>query len=238
MEDGSYRAFNLLDEWRHLPNYQLERRADVFFAIYLPKFLSQRLSWPIDSRLIPEFPARIGAVYPNIASNQSVKIDYVALDEDRSRTLLIELKTDGSSRRDKQDRYLRAAQDLGLPGLVDGVVHIFRATNAKRKYACLLRLLEDLRLLVLPDRFHEFMARPNLNGITACLDDIQITAPTARPEIIYLQPKAASSEEIGFDDLAAWLDTLGDHLASRFAQSLRTWAAVLPGEPASGSMDA
>ena len=24
--------FTLLDRWRHLPNYQLERRADVFFA--------------------------------------------------------------------------------------------------------------------------------------------------------------------------------------------------------------
>jgi len=27
--------FDKLDEWRSLPAYQLERRADIFFAIYL-----------------------------------------------------------------------------------------------------------------------------------------------------------------------------------------------------------
>lgn len=28
------RAFELLDRWRHLPAYQLERRADIFFALF------------------------------------------------------------------------------------------------------------------------------------------------------------------------------------------------------------
>ena len=27
--------FRNLDRWRHLPNYELERRADIFFSIYL-----------------------------------------------------------------------------------------------------------------------------------------------------------------------------------------------------------
>ncbi len=27
--------FRHLDHWRHLPSYQLERRADVFFSVYL-----------------------------------------------------------------------------------------------------------------------------------------------------------------------------------------------------------
>jgi len=31
--------FNLLDDWRTLPAYQLERRADIFFALYLDKIL-------------------------------------------------------------------------------------------------------------------------------------------------------------------------------------------------------
>jgi hypothetical protein len=29
--------FDRMDAWRHLPNYQLERRADIFFAMYLPE---------------------------------------------------------------------------------------------------------------------------------------------------------------------------------------------------------
>jgi len=30
--------FDLLDDWRNLPSYQLERRADIFFAIHLEKW--------------------------------------------------------------------------------------------------------------------------------------------------------------------------------------------------------
>ena len=33
------RVFKLLDNWRHLPDYQLERRADIFFALFLPEVL-------------------------------------------------------------------------------------------------------------------------------------------------------------------------------------------------------
>ncbi len=28
--------FDNMDSWRHLPAYQFERRADIFFSIYLP----------------------------------------------------------------------------------------------------------------------------------------------------------------------------------------------------------
>ena len=33
------RIFDLLDGWRHLPAYQLERRADIFFGLFLPDVL-------------------------------------------------------------------------------------------------------------------------------------------------------------------------------------------------------
>ena len=31
--------FDRLDEWRDFPNYQLERRADIFFSLYLVEAL-------------------------------------------------------------------------------------------------------------------------------------------------------------------------------------------------------
>src|SRR3954452_20611879 len=102
------RIFDLLDGWRHLPDYQLERRADVFFAAFLPEFLSWRLKLDIRPFLIPEFPVRIGTIYPTIASNQSCKIDYLALDTTGRHAVFVELKTDSSSRREKQDQYLKA----------------------------------------------------------------------------------------------------------------------------------
>jgi hypothetical protein len=53
--------FDKLDDWRHLPAYQLERRADVFFSIYLPELLEERYGFEIEG-LVPEFPLRIGTI--------------------------------------------------------------------------------------------------------------------------------------------------------------------------------
>lgn len=55
--------FGLLDRWRHLPDYQLERRADIFFALFLPEvlrahFAKQNRSIEINPVLIPEFPIK------------------------------------------------------------------------------------------------------------------------------------------------------------------------------------
>jgi hypothetical protein len=225
------RVFDLLDAWRHLPAYQLERRADVFFALYLPAFLSNRLDCSIDRHLIPEFPARIGSIYPSLASNQSVRIDYVALAEDRSRAWLIELKTDAGSRRGKQDQYLRAAQQIGLHRLVAGVLQIVPATSAKRKYYCLLRSFEDLGLIEVPERLHEAMGMARVDEFAECLNGVRITAPDLTPEILYVQPRAAQPDEIGFDEFADWLDALDDDMSARFARSLRNWATHKAGEP-------
>ena len=106
--------FDRMDAWRHLPNYQLERRADLFFSLYLPKVLEEKLGFPVRERLIPEFPVRIGTIYPHIPINKSFKIDYVALSEDGSKAVLVELKTEGMSRRSSQDKYLLASL-LPLP---------------------------------------------------------------------------------------------------------------------------
>ena len=69
-------VFSLLDQWRHLPAYQLERRADIFFGLFLPHVLDDYLrpsELAVDTRLIPEFPLR------QQGSNRSDKADYFAL---------------------------------------------------------------------------------------------------------------------------------------------------------------
>ena len=54
------KVFNLLDEWRHLPKYQLERRAPTYtLLLFLPDVCSKALN--TTSRLepiIPEFPMK------------------------------------------------------------------------------------------------------------------------------------------------------------------------------------
>ena len=75
--------FGLLDKWRHLPDYQLERRADIFFALFLPEVLGKHFGICINPILIPEFPIRKVTVAPWLAKNgrddSSKKVDYLAL---------------------------------------------------------------------------------------------------------------------------------------------------------------
>ncbi len=139
--------FDRMDAWHHLPNYQLERRADLFFSLYLREVLEAKLGFPVAAQLVPEFPVRIGTIYPAILTDKSYKIDYVAMSADADKAILVELKTEGLSRRDNQDAYLLASRKVGFPALLGGVLDIFRATSAKRKYLALPGLWGDFPLL-------------------------------------------------------------------------------------------
>lgn len=112
----------LLDKWRHLPAYQLERRIDILFALFLPEVLEKCTGKAINTLLIPEFPVK------QKGSNSSNKVDFLALQsgDPAERAFLIELKTDMASRRDEQDQYLRDAVDDGLKELVLGVIALCR----------------------------------------------------------------------------------------------------------------
>ena len=65
-------VFDRLDAWRRLPDYQLERRADLYFSLYLPEVLEALLGEPIRQDLVPEFPIK------QLDSNRSDKVDYLA----------------------------------------------------------------------------------------------------------------------------------------------------------------
>ena len=147
--------FDRMDAWRHFPNYQFERRVDIFFALYLPEVLEAKLGFPMRPELAPEFPVRIGTIYPKIPIDKSYKIDYVALSALSDKTVFVELKTEGISLRPAQDKYLRAAQRMGLPRLLEGLLEIFRATKSKLKYFCLLEHLESMDLLRIPASMKE-----------------------------------------------------------------------------------
>lgn len=60
-------VFNLLDCWRHLPAYQLERCADIIFALFLPEVLQERFdlaSAPARSPRPNRFHLRLLALLP------------------------------------------------------------------------------------------------------------------------------------------------------------------------------
>ncbi|HUW82123.1 MAG TPA: hypothetical protein VMZ31_04905 [Phycisphaerae bacterium] len=225
--------FDRMDAWRHLPNYQLERRADLFFSLYLPRVLEAKLGFPVRTALVPELPVRIGTIYPRIPINKSFKIDYLALSTDGAEAVFVELKTEESSRRPKQDSYLAAARDVGLVRLLEGLLDIFGATSAKRKYFCLFERLAGMDLLEIPVAFREIMTRPNLQGANEASRSIRVTARVTRHRIVYVQPNGSGDDIVSFHDFRAIVEQYDDPVSQRFAKSLAEWACVQAGRTAS-----
>ena len=88
------KIFDILGDWYKLPKYQLERRIDIFFVLYLPEILKKRYNIDIEySNIIPEFPIRKNESY------SSTNADYVVLYEinNKVKMIFIELKTNMTS---------------------------------------------------------------------------------------------------------------------------------------------
>ena len=81
----------LLDRWRHLPAYQLERRADILFALFLPEVLATHFGLEAEPTIVPEFPIKQPTNF------RSKNVDYFAYASDGKHSFLVELKTDKAS---------------------------------------------------------------------------------------------------------------------------------------------
>ena len=200
--------FNTLDKWRHFPNYQLERRADIFFALYLPLILKTKGIKDIKC-VIPEFPIRIGEINDDVDINKSYKIDYLVI-HGNNQVKFVELKTDDSSRRNSQDKYLKESKKKGFKTLLHGLIKIFKATKYKKKYRFLVDELVEAGAL---EKFN--------NTYTVSSTDY------IDEEIIYIQPNNSDNKPdvIDFKRIANKLRELADDgVAQRFSKSLIKWA--------------
>lgn len=196
-------VFNTLDKWRHLPKYQLERRADIFFAMFLPDVLENHYGPEFDRNVIPEFPLRKETLWPDTGSreaNLSVNVDYAAFTKDGKQVFFVELKTDIKSLRPRQSSYLKRASELKFKELVKGVLSLKKKSKEREKYDCLLE----------------------------CLKVVPVDAPEHKPRIVYIQPKYSKenhqdhAEYIYFDEFASVVEGRGE-IGERFAQSLKSW---------------
>ena len=199
-------VFRLMDRWRHLPDYQLERRADIFFALFLPEVLKEHFHLDQEPILIPEFPVK------DRDDNRPHRVDYLALQvkggEVCKRAFLVELKTDMGSRSEDQDRMLRCAASRGMRHLVLDVLDICEATDEKRKYVHLLKLLSDVGLLV---EYREDLW-PVERGFSERLRDVKAKVASRKGrwpslEVVYVQPLR---NVIDFDDFASILEKSGE----------------------------
>lgn len=200
--------FDRLDHWRTFPTYQLERRADIFFALYLPQVLEKLYGFHVD-KILPEFPVRYGDVHPEKEDwNKSYRIDYFAVDKNQKKVLLIELKTDNNSLRKTQDEYLETAKSLNIPGLIKSFIQIREASRSKKKYR---NYLDEMIKI---GWFEEYDNK------------LKVSENTYKMEILYIAPDNSKMEGkkcITFDQIAEILQKNNDEISKRFAQSLKTW---------------
>ena len=246
--------FELLNKWRNHPAYQLERRADIFFALFLPDVLNHHLSKrkrgiEIDRRLIPEFPLK------RREDNNSRKADYLALSIDHKGALgrhafLIELKTDSASLNTDQSRnqyyFLKdVAEHRNMHELLCGLKCIVKAdsvvknTKIRMKYFHLLNELEKLKLVKL-DKKRIFSSshgsyKSNVNVVEAIKTvSVPDSVKKISLEIIYVLPATAPVDfEFEFDsiDFRNFAETVKDRgeIGKVFARSLRRWAKTEAG---------
>ena len=221
--------FDLLDRWRHLPAYQLERRADIYFGLFLPEALNHHLrprGIKIDPCLIPEFPLR----QAKTNTRRSDKADYFALSTDRKHTFLIELKTNNNSLNCRQLKHLKCASNRKMAGLLCDVKFMAQARNrrARRKYFHLLRALADLGLMTLPEALeHKIYDSPQ--GVRECISGIKIAGSQPCLEVILVLPMVKEGWNcIDFETFAGIVENRGG-IGRRFAASLRKWACIEAG---------
>lgn len=209
--------FDLLTDWRELPAYQLERRADIFFALYLEDLLKYCGYFATDETLtiIPEFPAK------HADTHQSDRIDYMVCSE--REVVYVELKTDNHSIRSEQAEYLHKIQQRALKDVLEDIIAIYQATNARTKYR---KLIEKL------DRWIEYReARAVEERCTLRKDEI---AKVESVEVVYILPTPQpiksdqyEHQQICFDSLVKMLRDpkyANDPIAQAFADALATWA--------------
>ncbi len=230
-------VFANLDRWRHLPNYQLERRSDIFFSVYLKGLLEEVTGVALDDVIIPELPIKRELIWDNLATDKSVKVDYVLFAKDRTKVFFIELKTDAGSRRDVQDEYLEAAERLGFRKIVEGICSIVRKTTTHQKYHHLVSTLAALGYVKMPDDIQEFLYPAPKVGLSERLRKVEATAGESTVEVLFVQPKRSPAREgprrrsddyrcIEFAEFAEFVERHDDPLSKVFAAHLRKWTAT------------
>ena len=236
--------FGLLDGWRHLPDYQLERRADVFFALFLPEVLEEVLSKDssivkIRRPLIPEFPIRTDKKDKNGKNyNSSKKVDYFALSEDGRNAFLIELKTDMQSIDEGQIDFIKSTAQKGIAEIIWGVLEILQATKGRAKYVHLLSNLSQLGLVKHKDErvlSEPFLGQLHKNAIPVdrcrtgwkgesirqgrefmeMIRNVKPAKTSLKVRVIYIQPKPKDSDLIPCDWHRIYFDRFADHAKER-----------------------
>ena len=197
------RVLERLEQWRHFPAYQMERRADIFLSFVLPEILKKKfeLNRVDDMKVIPEFPLHKGKLLDATKNrNMSVKVDFAVFSRTNNRIFLVELKTDNNSiNRDQLCRMVKV-KSSGALELLNGVIECARNTNVShRKYAHLLwNLSHDVRCISVPSSFTDMKWTELHPGLTKNFKQVHVheSWTNATIELVLLYPGYSSQKNV------------------------------------------
>ena len=129
--------FNLLVANKEFPNYQAERRIDIFINYFVEKILSSYLEKETVF-VCPEFPLK------KTNTNQSTKLDYLC--KTKNEIVFVELKTDASSLKTEQaDIYLKSSWTQCLADLKI-IYDAVKNKEHRKKYDVLMATIHTIEL--------------------------------------------------------------------------------------------
>ncbi len=231
-------ALRQLDQWRHLPAYQLERRVDVFFGLLLPEMIESRFGAP-RSKLIPELPLHKGEtrISEDRDNNQSVNVDFTLFcsEPEAERIFLVELKTDMHSISKGQLCDMIKAKKSKSESVLRGIVKAARASAAPRKYAQLIWSLSEIGCITVDPAFCDMKMEHRRPGLARNFRELSVSRrwSDAVIELILISPKHVDNIDeypysefhcLDFHRVAKVVAGSWPPFGAEFAEYLREWA--------------
>lgn len=222
--------FSTLDDWRHLLGYQLERRVDIFFAMFLPKVIAKKFDLQeSDLCIIPEFPY---GKADDSAKHQQV--DFAVFSNISKRLTLVELKTDiGSVDPDQLDamREIRSVKKL-ICDVIE-IVQSARKGSVQKKYTHLVCRLSALGLIDNLDR-KNIKWESSRPGIAAAFKEIELGSEICKWEkqLVLISPCNKEMEGFSKIDFSYFAEVIKDcdEMGKTFAKYLREWEGQEAGD--------
>ena len=227
-----------LDQWRHLPAYQLERRVDVYFGLFLPKVIESRFKAPC-GKLIPEFPLHKGKtrISEDCGDNQSVNVDFAVFcsKPEGKRIFLVELKTDMHSIKETQLCNMVKAKEAKSKNVLCGVIKAARASPAPRKYAQLIWRLSEIGCITVDPTFCDMHMEDQRSGLAGNFRKLRVGEEwsDAAIELVLISPKPVDNADeyphsefhcLEFAEVAELIVGSRPPFGAEFAEYLREWA--------------
>ena len=215
--------FEKLTKYASYPDYQLERRLDIFFLIYLKEILKIKGIDISDSFIFPEFPLlkkyekKSNDLEKSLASKRA---DYVVFSNQKM--YIIELKTDMESINENQLKHYKNVADISVKTLINDIINIYEKTRSKawKKYDIFLKdLAEKVKIIVLDEEKTKKFRMKKGYKFNEEFSNYKI-------EIIYIIPYAdknrkESIEYIEFDDIIKKLSNNKDVISENFIKILK-----------------